>query len=57
MSEATPDKPGAKWPDDPQGVPVVPPVTAALRANAAARAMASGARRDLIDYLRLRRKK
>jgi hypothetical protein len=46
---------GAKWPADP-GAAISAPVTAAALANAAARAAASGTRRDLLDYLRLRRK-
>ena len=47
---------GAKWPAEGGGSAVNAPVTAAALANAAARAAASGARRDLLDYLRLRRK-
>jgi hypothetical protein len=47
---------GAKWPAEPGGGAAIAPVTAAALANAAARAAASGARRDLLDYLRLRRK-
>jgi hypothetical protein len=47
---------GAKWPAEGGGGGVSAPVTAAALANAAARAAASGARRDLLDYLRLRRK-
>ena len=50
---------GGKWPaeaDGGGGSAGVPPVTVAARANAAARAAASGARRDLLEYLRLRRK-
>jgi hypothetical protein len=55
MSDASPDKPGPKWPEEPQGAPVAAPVSQALLANAAARAAASGTRRELIAYLRLRR--
>ncbi len=47
---------GAKWPAEGGGGAVVPPVKAAAQANEAARAAASGARRDLMEYLRLRRK-
>ena len=46
---------GAKWPDAGGGA-VSAPVTAAALANAAARAAASASRRDLLEYLRLRRK-
>jgi hypothetical protein len=35
---------------------VSPPVTQAALLNAAARAAASNSRRDLVEYLRLRRK-
>lgn len=45
----------AKWPAA-EGAEVPPPVTQAALANAAARAAASNARRDLVAYLRLRRK-
>ena len=61
MSEQVVTKPveggdgAAKWPAAEAGA-VSAPVTAALLANAAARASASGARRDLMEYLRLRRK-
>jgi hypothetical protein len=44
-----------KWPTTP-AAPVSPPVTQAVLANAAARAAATNSRRDLITYLRLRRK-
>ncbi len=44
-----------KWPQKESG-PVVPPVTQAALANAAARAAATNSRRDLVEYLRLRRK-
>jgi hypothetical protein len=46
---------GGKWPAE-SGGEVSAPVTAAVLANAAARAAASGAKRDLLEYLRLRRK-
>jgi hypothetical protein len=46
----------AKWPGGEGGGAVNPPVSQALLANAAARAAASGARRELMEYLRLRRK-
>jgi hypothetical protein len=46
----------AKWPGGEEGAAVAPPVSQALLANAAARAAASGARRELMEYLRLRRK-
>jgi hypothetical protein len=46
---------GGKWPAGQVGT-VGAPVTAAALANAAARAAASGARRELVEYLRLRRK-
>ena len=47
---------GAKWPEGQGGGPISAPVTAAVLANAAARAAASSSRRDLLEYLRLRRK-
>ena len=47
---------GGKWPAEGGGGPVSAPVTAAALANAAARAAASGSRRELMEYLRLRRK-
>ena len=56
MSETTTDKAAAKWPEDQGGAAVAGPVSQALLANAAARAAASGARRDLVEYMRLRRK-
>ena len=46
---------GAKWPGG-EGGEVRPPVTQAALMNAAARAAASNSRRDLVEYLRLRRK-
>ncbi|HEY4329905.1 MAG TPA: hypothetical protein VGN88_09225 [Phycisphaerae bacterium] len=46
---------GGKWPAGSEPA-VTAPVTQAALANAAARAAASGSRRDLLDYLRLRRK-
>jgi hypothetical protein len=46
---------GAAWPAG-QAQAVDPPVTQAVLANAAARAAASNSRRDLVEYLRLRRK-
>ena len=56
MSEAHATGNGAKWPEG-EGTPAIqPPVTAAALANAAARAAASNSRRDLLEYLRLRRK-
>jgi hypothetical protein len=52
---ASPKPQPAPWPT---GEPPVasPPLTQAALANAAARAAASHARRDLLEYLRLRRK-
>jgi hypothetical protein len=47
---------GASWPAAGEGGGVAPPITQAALANAAARAAASNARRDLVEYLRLRRK-
>ena len=44
-----------KWPAGGEQ-PVTAPVTQAALANAAARAAASASRRDLLEYLRLRRK-
>jgi hypothetical protein len=44
-----------KWPA-PEQAGVAPPITRATLANAAARAAATNSRRDLVDYLRLRRK-
>jgi hypothetical protein len=57
MSEAVENKAegGGKWPTEGVGAASAPVSTAAL-ANAAARAAASGAKRDLLEYLRLRRK-
>ena len=50
------DPPSApKWPT-PEAQGVAPPITHATLANAAARAAATNSRRDLVDYLRLRRK-
>jgi hypothetical protein len=46
---------GAKWPAG-EGGGVGAPVTQAALANAAARASASQSRRELAEYLRLRRK-
>jgi len=45
----------AKWPGG-EGGEVKAPVTQAALLNAAARAAASNSRRDLVEYLRLRRK-
>jgi len=45
-----------KWPAGEGGGPVTAPITSAVLANAAARAAASLSRRDLLEYLRLRRK-
>ena len=59
MSEAQENKPersDGKWPAEGGSGTVVAPVTQAALANAAARVSASGARRDLLEYLRLRRK-
>ena len=47
--------PSPKWPA-PEAKGVAPPITGATLANAAARAAATNSRRDLVDYLRLRRK-
>ncbi|HVX83676.1 MAG TPA: hypothetical protein VH253_02555 [Phycisphaerae bacterium] len=47
----------AKWPASGETAAVSPPLTQAALANAAARAMASNTRRDLMEYLRLRRKR
>ena len=57
MSERTPDSKAddPKWPAG-EGSAVSAPVTAAALANAAARAASSGSRRELLEYLRLRRK-
>ncbi len=58
MPDVNSEKESPKWPEGTaEGGLVQPPVTQALLANAAARAAASGARHDLIDYLRLRRKR
>lgn len=54
--ESKVDGSGGKWPAEGTGGAVAAPVTAAALANAAARAAASGARRELLEYLRLRRK-
>jgi hypothetical protein len=54
-SPVVPAAEAPKWPA--QGTaPVHPPVTQAVLANAAARAAATNSRRDLVTYLRLRRK-
>ncbi len=52
-------KPDPKWPasDASPASPPPPALTRALLENAAARAAASNSRRDLAEYLRLRRKK
>jgi hypothetical protein len=57
MSDAVvePKPDGPKWPSAEAGT-VAPPLTQAALANAAARASASNSRRDLVEYLRLRRK-
>ncbi len=47
---------GGKWPAGEGAGPASAPITAAALANAAARAAASLSRRDLLEYLRLRRK-
>jgi hypothetical protein len=44
-----------KWPA-PEQPGVAPPITPVTLASAAARAAATNSRRDLVDYLRLRRK-
>ena len=54
MSEVNKD--GAKWPEG-GGGNEKPPVSEAVLANAAARAAASGSRKELMAYLRLRRQK
>ena len=54
VSANVPDK-VPTWPEN-SPPPVEPPVTQAALLNAAARAAASNARRDLVAYLRLRRK-
>ena len=55
MSEEQAKPEAPKWPgQEPAGV--APPVTHATLANAAARAAVSNSRRDLVAYLRLRRK-
>ncbi len=46
---------GAKWPGG-EGKAISAPVSEAALANAAARAAASASRRDLLEYLRLRRR-
>jgi hypothetical protein len=51
--EQKPEAP--KWPTQ-EPPAVAPPVTLATLANAAARAAATNSRRDLVHYLRLRRK-
>jgi hypothetical protein len=59
MSDATevPKQEAAKWPAaEGPGTGIAAPVTQAALANAAARAAASNSRRDLVEYLRLRRK-
>jgi hypothetical protein len=49
--------PPPQWPaGDPTDPGSAPPITRAALANAAARAAASNSRRDLLEYLRLRRK-
>ena len=50
--ETKADAGGGKWPAEGGGGAVSAPITIAALANAAA----SGARRDLLEYLRLRRK-
>jgi hypothetical protein len=52
--EETPVQP-PKWPA-PERPSVAPPITPVTLAGAAARAAATNSRRDLVDYLRLRRK-
>lgn len=47
---------GGKWPAGDAGSGISAPVTQAALLNAAARAAASCSRRDLMEYLRLRRK-
>jgi hypothetical protein len=54
MSDTPTPKPAPQWPiAEPAAAP---PLTQAALANAAARAAASNTRRDLLEYLRLRRK-
>lgn len=57
MSEASVEvkTEGPKWPSAEPGA-ITPPITQAALANAAARVSASNSRRDLVEYLRLRRK-
>ena len=55
MSEEQVKAEGPKWPAQ-EAAAVAPPVTQAALANAAARAAASNSRRELVEYLRLRRK-
>ncbi len=56
MSEVNKDD--AKWPEGTgAGGGEKVPVSEALLANAAARAAASGSRKELVEYLRLRRQK
>ena len=55
MSEEAVKPEEPKWPT-PAAASVTPPVTQAALANAAARAAATNSRRDLVEYLRLRRK-
>ena len=54
-SPAATAAPAGSWPGG-SAAPVSPPLTQALLANACARAAASNSRRDLVEYLRLRRK-
>ena len=56
MSEESKPEGSAKWPAGTEADVVTPPLTQAALQNAAARAAASNSRRDLIAYLRLRRK-
>lgn len=59
MSDTQPNAQSDQAPRWPAGEPaaVAAPVTQAALANAAARAAASNSRRDLVEYLRLRRKR
>ena len=56
VKTSTDSEGGAKWPEGQGGGALSAPVTAAVLANAAARAAASSSRRDLLEYQRLRRK-
>lgn len=55
-TEVPPKSEAPKWPAPEPVAAFAPPVTQATLANAAARAAATNSRRDLVEYLRLRRK-